>query len=104
MIPKNLRAKIYGIFHKFKLKFKVMEHFLETPYKYLEQFRFENAAYLFTYNPMLYFFGYPSELIRNSESKAHDWVDIWINEISQDFDQILILEGNKIFTFDNKFL
>jgi hypothetical protein len=83
-------------FNKFKTQlFQVMEHFLETPFKFLEQFRLENSAYLFTYNPMFYFFGYPSELIRDSENRAHNWVDLWLSEISQDIDHILILEGKK---------
>lgn len=69
-----------------------MEKFLKDPWTYLNPWPYSHSAYLFTLNPQLIFFGHPSYLLRNTEQRLWNLVDLWIQEIDRDFDHILILE------------
>ena len=51
------------------------------------------SAYLFTVNPQFLFFGYPTYLLDKDESRAGKLVDAWIEEISREFDLVMILEN-----------
>jgi len=70
-----------------------METFLKSPWEYLSNFPYQHAAYLFVVNPQLIFFGFPTYLLKNFETRLAKLVDIWIREIANDFDHMLILEG-----------
>jgi len=69
-----------------------MDIFLKAPWGYLEPWHYAHSAYLFTVNPQLIFFGQPSYLLRNKESRLWHLVDEWIHEIDRDFDHVMILE------------
>ena len=45
-------------------------------------------------NPQFLFFGYPTYLLQTQENTLYQLVNAWIHEIENDFDHILILEGN----------
>ena len=74
--------------------YKEIEQFVTKPFEYLSPFAYSHSAYLFTFNPQLIFFGYPSYLLQNTEKQLRNLVDNWITSIDNDFDHILILEGN----------
>ena len=69
-----------------------MNQFLKMPWEYLKNFPYAHSAYYFAVNPQFLFFGYPSYLLNMSYQKAADLVDHWLEEISEEFDHILILE------------
>ena len=73
--------------------YKEMDTFLTKPLEYLKGFRYDHSAYFFTMNPQFLFFGYPSYLLQSQENSLLQLVNAWIQEIENDFDHILILEG-----------
>ena len=73
-----------------------IEQFLKQPWDYLKTFAYSHSAYLFVVNPQFIFFGYPSYLLRNTQNRLIELVNSWIGQIENDFDHILILEGNNI--------
>ena len=50
------------------------------------------SPYLFLVNPQLVFFGEPTYLLESNERRAFRLVDKYLDNISKDFDVILILE------------
>ena len=44
-------------------------------------------------NPQFLFFGYPTYLLDKDESRAGKLVDAWTEEISREFDLVMILEN-----------
>ena len=77
-----------------------MEEFLTSPIHYFEGFNYDRAEYLLLRNPQFVFFGYPTYLL-NDEKKLDKLAQFWLDEIDNDFDIVLLLEGNDLYDSDS---